>query len=80
MKEIISKTSNLETLEGEVKRLIIDGNKCGGVMVGSDEDNLTSVFSKATIITTGTFMNGVMHVGFKQSSGGRRGRQGQRGT
>lgn len=58
---------NLTVLEGEVKRLILKNNFCTGVVIGDGSE----IFSKATIITTGTFMNAVMHVGLRQESGGR---------
>lgn len=67
MKETIFSTPYLSVLQAEVKRLLIENNRCVGVTTQEG----TEIFSKATVITTGTFMNGVMHVGFKQSSGGR---------
>ncbi len=62
---------NLELLQGEVKRLILNGSVCEGVVL---QDG-SQVFSKSVIITTGTFMNGVMHFGLKQIAGGRVGDQ-----
>ncbi len=58
---------NLDILEGEVKRLILDKDICVGVVLQDGSE----IFAKATIITTGTFMNGVMHIGLRQESGGR---------
>lgn len=58
---------NLEVLQGEVKRLILENDLCVGVVL---EDG-SEIHAKATIITTGTFMNGVMHVGLRQEAGGR---------
>lgn len=58
---------NLDLLEGEVKRLILDKDLCVGVVLQDGSE----IHSKATIITTGTFMNGVMHVGLRQEAGGR---------
>ncbi len=62
---------NLKVMQGEVKRLILDGNLCVGVVLADGSE----VRCRATVITTGTFMNGVMHIGFKQSPGGRVGDQ-----
>lgn len=67
MTDILLSTPNLTVRQGEVKRLILDGNVSRGVVL---QDG-TEIFSEAVIITTGTFMNGVMHVGDKQVSGGR---------
>jgi tRNA uridine 5-carboxymethylaminomethyl modification enzyme len=58
---------NLEVLQGEVKRLILDKDIAMGVVL----DDGSEIFAQATIITTGTFMNGVMHTGLRQEAGGR---------
>ena len=65
--EIIAEQPNLKTLQAEVKKLILDANQCCGVVL---QDGV-QIFSKKVILTTGTFMNGVMHVGLEQTSGGR---------
>lgn len=62
---------NLTVRQGEVKRLILDKDLCVGVVLPDG----SQIRSKATVITTGTFMNGVMHVGLTQTSGGRVGDQ-----
>ncbi|OFZ28487.1 MAG: tRNA uridine-5-carboxymethylaminomethyl(34) synthesis enzyme MnmG [Bdellovibrionales bacterium RIFCSPHIGHO2_01_FULL_40_29] len=62
---------NLELLGAEVKRLILVNNICQGVVLQDGSE----VRAKAVIITTGTFMNGVMHFGLKQIAGGRIGDQ-----
>lgn len=69
MKDIIFGSENLFPVQAEVKRLLIEGEQCMGVVVESGE----SLFSQAVVMTTGTFMNGVMHVGFKKEAGGRAG-------
>ncbi len=66
-KEAIFSQPNLTTIENEVKSLILENRKCVGVVLADGSE----VRAKRTIITTGTFMNGVMHVGFEQTSGGR---------
>lgn len=70
-KSALLNQENLELFEAEVKRLILSGNRCAGVVLQDGSE----VLSKAVIITTGTFMNGVMHFGLKQISGGRIGDQ-----
>lgn len=59
--------SNLDLLEGEVKRLLLNGSVCEGVVL---QDG-SQILANAVVITTGTFMNGVMHFGLKQVAGGR---------
>ncbi|MGZ3768456.1 MAG: tRNA uridine-5-carboxymethylaminomethyl(34) synthesis enzyme MnmG [Bdellovibrio sp.] len=58
---------NLSLLESEVKRLILEKDVCVGVVLQDGSE----IYAKATIITTGTFMNGVMHIGLRQEAGGR---------
>ncbi len=67
MNRVILSQPKLKVVQSEVKSLIIENAKCVGVIL---EDG-SAVYAKATIITTGTFMNGVMHVGLEQSAGGR---------
>ncbi|MFN7906367.1 MAG: tRNA uridine-5-carboxymethylaminomethyl(34) synthesis enzyme MnmG [Pseudobdellovibrionaceae bacterium] len=71
MREIVANQENLQSFEFEVKRLILDGNQCCGVVLSDGSE----MRSKAVIVTTGTFMNGVMHMGLVQSPGGRVGDQ-----
>lgn len=67
MRVILERQPNLTILQGEVKRLILEGNRCEGVVVADGSE----IRSQATVITTGTFMNGVMHMGLQQTAGGR---------
>ena len=71
MTDKVLKQEGLTCIEGEVKRLLLAGDRCVGVVLqdGSEIKSLT------TVITTGTFMNGVMHVGLSQTPGGRVGDQ-----
>lgn len=62
---------NLTVRQGEVKSLILEKDLCVGVVLHDG----SQIRSQATVITTGTFMNGVMHVGLKQTAGGRVGDQ-----
>ncbi|MBC7421077.1 MAG: tRNA uridine-5-carboxymethylaminomethyl(34) synthesis enzyme MnmG [Bdellovibrio sp.] len=70
-KAALTNQENLEILAGEVKSLLLDKNICNGVILHDS----SSVKAKTVIITTGTFMNGVMHFGLKQIAGGRIGDQ-----
>lgn len=71
MNTVLSNEPNLSLLQGEVKRMILKDGVCVGVVLQDGSE----IFSKATIITTGTFMNGVMHMGMEQTPGGRVGDQ-----
>lgn len=67
MKHIVSTQPNLSILESEVKALVLDDSSCHGVILPDS----SQILSKVVILTTGTFMNGVMHFGLKQIEGGR---------
>lgn len=57
----------LSVLEGDVTSLIIKNNRCEGVVLSDSSE----IRSRVVIITTGTFMNAVMHTGATQEAGGR---------
>lgn len=67
MTRTLHEDPNIELLQGEVKRLILEGDLCVGVVLQDSSE----IRSRATIITAGTFMNGVMHIGLEQTPGGR---------
>lgn len=67
MTEQLRNHPNISLLQGEVKRLILDKDLCVGVVLQDGSE----IHSRATVITAGTFMNGVMHIGLTQTPGGR---------
>ncbi|MCB0350508.1 MAG: tRNA uridine-5-carboxymethylaminomethyl(34) synthesis enzyme MnmG [Bdellovibrionales bacterium] len=67
MASVVRTTPNLELRELEVESLILNGSICNGVVTSDGQ----KILSRAVVITTGTFMNAVMHFGLKQISGGR---------
>lgn len=67
MSEIVHSQKNLKVIEGEVKSLILENGVCKGIVTNDG----SQIFSQAVIITAGTFLNGVMHIGLEQSAGGR---------
>ncbi|MBX2995578.1 MAG: tRNA uridine-5-carboxymethylaminomethyl(34) synthesis enzyme MnmG [Bdellovibrionaceae bacterium] len=71
MQDLLLNQPNLKVIEAEVKSLLLDGALCNGVVLHDG----AQIKSKRVIITTGTFMNGVMHVGLTQTPGGRVGDQ-----
>jgi tRNA uridine 5-carboxymethylaminomethyl modification enzyme len=58
---------NISLLRGEVKRLILEKDLCVGVVLQDGSE----IHGKAVVITVGTFMNGVMHIGLTHTPGGR---------
>ena len=66
-RKILERTDNLHIWEEETRMLILEGGRVRGV-----ETALGIRFmAKAVIMTTGTFLNGIMHVGLSKISGGR---------
>ena len=61
---------NLQIEFGSVDDLIIKDNKILGVISAGKEFKATSV-----VLTTGTFLNGVIHIGDKKMDGGRMGEE-----
>lgn len=57
----------VSVLQAEAKEVLIENSRCAGIVL---EDG-ARIGAQAVIITTGTFMNAVMHIGLKQISGGR---------
>ena len=60
-------TAGLTIEEGEVSALVVEGGAVTGVRT-RDGRTLTC---RAVVVATGTFLNGVMHIGHDRSSGGR---------
>ena len=58
---------NLTLVGGEVSRLILEGNRCVGVVLLDG----SSLKGQAIVLCSGTFMNGVMHIGDQRIEGGR---------
>ena len=67
MKGIITSQNNLEILEDEVKSLMVNNNVCIGVRTAKSGE----LSSARVILTTGTFMNGLIHIGLENYPGGR---------
>ncbi len=62
---------NLFIWQEQAQQVIIENEKAIGVETSFG----TRFYSKAVILTNGTFLNGLMHVGFRNIRGGRSGEQ-----
>jgi tRNA uridine 5-carboxymethylaminomethyl modification enzyme len=69
MKNILEHQENLEIRQMEVIDLILEDGKLVGVINQFDEQ----IFAKAVVVCSGTFLNGRLHYGEKNFSGGRAG-------
>jgi len=71
-REMLSETeqqANLEIIEGEVTDFIVTNGRVGGAVLS---DGL-KISAAAVVLTTGTFLRGVIHIGDVSRSGGRMG-------
>ena len=69
MQAAIAQTQNLEVIEGGVEDLIVEHGRVAGVITGDGR----RISAAAVVITTGTFLNGLIHLGQKQTAAGRHG-------
>ena len=68
-KALLERMPRLDLKQGNVTQLITNGNGVAGI-----ETNLGIRFrSRAVIVTTGTFLRGLLHVGLRNEAGGRMG-------
>ena len=58
---------NLDFIQSTVDEVLLDGTKVRGVVLQSGEEIVCS----KVVLTSGTFLNGIMHIGTKQMNGGR---------
>lgn len=72
---MLEQTPNIDFWQDNVSSLIIENNKAVGVITGMG----IPIRSNAVIITSGTFLNGVIHIGEKQFGGGRTGEKASHG-
>lgn len=68
-RELLEKNYNIDFVQSSVSQLIIDKNTVTGVKTSGD----VAYFGKTVVLTSGTFMNGIIHVGRQQTTGGRMG-------
>lgn len=68
-REMLENHPNIDFWQDMVKGLIIRDNMCCGVITGMGLE----IESKAVVLTNGTFLNGLIHIGEKQLGGGRAG-------
>jgi tRNA uridine 5-carboxymethylaminomethyl modification enzyme len=69
MREVLEREPNLRILQAEVAELVIDRARVTGVVL---RDGRT-ISSDCVVVTTGTFLNGLAHVGEMKYSCGRNG-------
>jgi tRNA uridine 5-carboxymethylaminomethyl modification enzyme len=74
-REMLEATPNIDFWQDMVKELIVSRGTIKGVITGMGQ----TIYGKAVVLTNGTFLNGVIHIGEKQFGGGRIGEKGATG-
>ncbi len=66
-RELLEQTTNVDFYQDMVQGLLIKNNRAYGVITGLGHH----IHAKAVVVTSGTFLNGIIHIGEKQFGGGR---------
>ncbi|AWO01548.1 tRNA uridine-5-carboxymethylaminomethyl(34) synthesis enzyme MnmG [Chitinophaga alhagiae] len=66
-REALENTPGVDFYQDMVKGLLVKNGRCYGVITGLGHH----IEAKAVVLTNGTFLNGVIHIGDKQFGGGR---------
>ena len=69
MKHVLELQPDLDLFQAMVQGLIFEGDRVVGVRTNLEVD----FYAKTVVVTTGTFLRGLMHVGKNQNEGGRMG-------
>ncbi|WP_183962312.1 tRNA uridine-5-carboxymethylaminomethyl(34) synthesis enzyme MnmG [Sagittula marina] len=69
MTKALHEQQNLDIIEGEVSDLILSGPDVSGIVLADG----TKISARAVVLTTGTFLRGLIHIGDVNYSGGRMG-------
>ena len=74
-REMLERTEGLDFWQDSVVGVIVEGGRCVGVRTALGSE----IRGKAVVLTNGTFLNGLMHIGEKQFGGGRAGERASTG-
>lgn len=66
-RKMLENTPNVDFYQDMVKSIVVKDNRAEGVVTGLGH----AIRSKAVVVTSGTFLNGVIHIGEKTFGGGR---------
>ncbi len=74
-REMLEGTQNLDFYQDTVQGLVIKGNIVTGVITALGH----TIYAKSVVLTSGTFLNGIIHIGEKKFGGGRVGEKASTG-
>jgi tRNA uridine 5-carboxymethylaminomethyl modification enzyme len=67
MKSILERTDDLDIKQANVSRILVDS----GIAVGVETDFGLAIAARSVVITSGTFLRGLLHIGESSKPGGR---------
>ena len=67
VQRLIASRPEIEVVAGTVERIVVEGGRVRGVEISADR----LLSARAVVLTTGTFMRGLMHTGESRTEGGR---------
>ena len=74
-REMLEQTPNVDFWQDTVKEIIVSRGTVMGVLTSMGQQ----IYGRSVVLTNGTFLNGIIHVGEKQFGGGRMGEKGAQG-
>jgi tRNA uridine 5-carboxymethylaminomethyl modification enzyme len=75
IKALIEKNKNIQVVEDEARDILVKNNK----IIGLNLKKLGKTKARAVVITCGTFLNGLIHIGINNYKAGRMGEKGSYG-
>jgi len=69
MRDTIANLENLSIIKGSVVSIVAEDGKVVGVVTDGGEE----ISARSVVVATGTFLNGLLHTGNRQTKGGRMG-------
>ena len=69
MKAVLERAVNLDLKQATVSRVLVEGTKVAGV----ETDLGLRIYARSVVITSGTFLRGLLHLGENSKGGGRMG-------
>ncbi len=74
-RELLEQTANLDFYQDMIKDIIVKNGRIEGVVTSLG----IPIYSKSVVLTNGTFLNGLIHIGEKNYGGGRAGEKASTG-
>jgi tRNA uridine 5-carboxymethylaminomethyl modification enzyme len=70
---LVASREEIEIVAGTVDSLVVEAGRCTGTIITSPTQGPITIRARAVVLTTGTFMRGLMHTGESKTAGGRHG-------